>query len=506
MSKEREFFKELLLSHDFGGGYEKAKSALENDSNVWSKKNIGWAYFDLLKQHIDENSIADFNLSLQSIVNLNLHKEDNLLLVQLCWQSGKMIFAHSKSQLYITKPVEELFNLIVKLPLRKSCEAYSFLFKALFKVFKKSPIFISIADWFDFKNFIESDYIPTRLPKGNQIMSIAEQAYIAYAKLLLPSPLPNGNVSFNKKEALAFIPKLYQLSVSYPKFQYPPYYYAKLLLAIDNKEEMMTSLIPFVRKKRNEFWAWEILADALENKPELSFSCYCKALSCTDSSLMSLKLRHKMVSMLINRKLYNEAKSEIQYIIEIRSSKNLGIPHEISELLSKKWYINAINNNNEFFYKAIAITAEEFLYSDIPEENIIIDFVNTDKKILNFIVSDEKIGSFKYNRFFDNIKIGDCLSVRFENNPSDGFYRILTFKATDDKVLRSNYIKEIKGFIKIERIKKKISHGLIEDVFIFKNTINKYNLKDGDRKTVEAMRSFNKKSEEWGWKVISIQN
>jgi hypothetical protein len=73
-------------------------------------------------------------------------------------------------------------------------------------------------------------------------------------------------------------------------------------------------------------------------------------------------------------------------------------------------------------------------------------------------------------------------------------------------VLRSNYIKEIKGFIKIERIKKKISHGLIEDVFIFKNTINKHNLKDGDQLTAEVMRSFNKKNKEWGWKVITIKN
>jgi hypothetical protein len=507
MSIEREFFKKKLLSLDFDMGYLMAKSSLENHAdNILLKNNLGWAYFDVLKYCIEENSIIDFNLHLQSLVNLNLHIGDNLLLDQLCWQSGKMIFAHSKLPYYKTDPVEELFILIKNIPFRKSCEASSFLFKSLFKVFKKLPLFISVADWFDFSNFIESDFLPTRLPKGNQIISIVEQAYIAYAKLLLPSSFPNGSVYFNKKNALDFIPKIYQLSVSYPKFHYLTYYHAKLLRAIDNKEEMLVSLIPFVRKKRNEFWAWEILAEALENKRDLFFSCYCKALTCDDSVERTLNLRQKMVKLLISLKLFNEAKSEMQIIIGIRNSKALRIPDEISEFLLEEWYNNSIFINNESFYKQNSISAEDFLYSDIPEENIIVDFVNSEKKILHFIATDQKIGTFKYNRFLEKVKIGDCLRVRFENMLSDGYYRILTCKIIEDKVLRSDYIKEIQGLVKLEKLNDAISHGFIEDAFIFKSTINKYNLKDGDKIIVNVMRCFIKSKNEWGLKVISIQN
>jgi hypothetical protein len=90
------------------------------------------------------------------------------------------------------------------------------------------------------------------MPNGREVMSIAEQAYIAYAKHLLPKQEMDGSIIFNKEKTLAFLPLLEVIVENYPQYQYPGYFQAKLLLALgDNTEHVLTILLPFVKRKRN---------------------------------------------------------------------------------------------------------------------------------------------------------------------------------------------------------------------------------------------------------------
>ena len=146
---------------------------------------------------------------------------------------------------------------------------------------KESNRYIEFADWWDFKNFRSEDFQKEKMSNGKEVMAIAEQAYIAYAKHLLPKQTPNGDVVFSKEKAEAFLPVLSQVVEDYPQFQYPAYFNAKLLLALDSKDNMLESLLPFAKKKRNDFWVWEILAEAFSSDPEKVFACYCKCIFCS---------------------------------------------------------------------------------------------------------------------------------------------------------------------------------------------------------------------------------
>jgi len=57
------------------------------------------------------------------------------------------------------------------------------------------------------------------------------------------------------------LPKLEELIKRHPEYQYPPYYKAKLLLALGNEENALSAFLPFAIQKRNEFWVWELLAE-----------------------------------------------------------------------------------------------------------------------------------------------------------------------------------------------------------------------------------------------------
>ena len=159
---------------------------------------------------------------------------------------------------------------------------------------------------------------------------------------------------------------------------------------------MLSALLPFAKKKRNDFWVWEILAEAFSDDSEKVFACYCKALSCKSPEEMLVSLRQKMAGILISKKLYNEAKTEIELLVEARNSHGFKIPNDVVNWQSQEWYKTATPQQSNFgFYKQYTSTAESLLFSDTPEETVLVEFVNSERKMLNFIASETKFGFFK---------------------------------------------------------------------------------------------------------------
>ncbi|MCU0409300.1 MAG: hypothetical protein MUD02_10160, partial [Bacteroidales bacterium] len=206
------------------------------------------------------------------------------------------------------------------------------------------------------------DFQKDKLPNGKEVMSIAEQAYIAYTKHLLPRQTQFGELIFDKEKALAFLPALSDIVENYPQFQYPAYFNAKLLLALGDKDNLLDKLLPFVKKKRNDFWAWEILAEAFSNDAEKVFACYCKALSCNSPEEMLVSLRQKMAGLLIGKKLYNEAKTEIDLLVNARIEHGFKIPNEVVSWQAQEWFKNASSQkSNLLYYKEYIPVAESLL-------------------------------------------------------------------------------------------------------------------------------------------------
>jgi hypothetical protein len=329
--------------------------------------------------------------------------------------------------------IHRLFDSIKELSLKRNSKWFSVLFNAMHKGMKESNRYIEFADWWDFKNFRPEDFQKEKMPNGKEVMAIAEQAYIAYAKHLLPKQTQHGEIIFNKDKAEAFLPVLSQIVEDYPQFQYPAYFNAKLLLALGDKDNMLESLLPFAKKKRNDFWVWEILAEAFSSDPEKVFACYCKALSCKSPDEMLVSLRQKMARLLIARKLYNEARTEIDLLVHARTEHGFKIPAEVTNWQAMDWYKTAVQSKSNFgFYKAYLPIAEALLFSDVPEESVIVEFVNADKKILNFIASETKFGFLKYDRFFSDVKVGDTLKVRFQGGSNEGIHQLYTAIKVND--------------------------------------------------------------------------
>lgn len=172
----------------------------------------------------------------------------------------------------------------------------------------------------------------------------------------------------------------------------------------------------------------------------------------------------------------------------------------MTEWQTEDWYQTAISSqSNSAFYKLHLLEAEAILFSDIEEEEAIVEFVNSDKKMLNFIISETKFGFFKYDRFFSKINVGDTIKIRIQAGSNEGIYQIYTAIKSEDDSIKKKFIKEVHGVVK-KSVDK--DFGFINDVFIPPAIIVQKKLIDGMEFSGTAMKSYNKTRRIWSWKII----
>lgn len=504
-----------MATLEYEAATQKLSSTNENDSlnrlqlvsnneiMIWPKRNISWVYYDYLKKNNTSEHYDLFQKDLTHIKNLELPVGEKLLFDMVSWQVGKMCFA-----LLNENPVEVdkfilLLELVKAFHFTIPSDGYSFLFKAFHKALKDTDKYISFADWWCLESFRPEDYEQELMPNGKEIMALAEQAFIAYAKHLLPDTNNYGGHFFDRQKVEVFLPLLDKLVANYPEMQYPAYFKAKLLLAFGDKDNMLSALLPFARKKKNDFWVWEILSEVFFADPEKVFACHCRALSCKSREEMLVKTRQKMAAMFIQKQLFDEAKTEIEIFVQARNRNGWRIPSEVTNWQNQGWYKNALVKPSNFdFYRQYTSIADALLFSDVIEETIIIDFVNSDKKMLNFIVSESKFGFFKYDRFLSTAKIGETFKVRFNGiGAENGNYHIFTLEKTDDHILKQHFLKQVEGKAEIGEGK---SFGFVNNIFVHPSVIKRFNIKNNQEIKAVAINSFQVEKKQWSWKVFDV--
>ena len=497
--------KELRQAGKLDDALQMANQALEAEpDNIWNKRAAAWVYYDYLKENAQPESFQAFKENLIKIKNLQLPEDEKMVFDNCAWQIGSLAFALQKTEQVDYDKINELFEIIRDIHFTKPSEAYSFIYKAFHKGYQNWSSYLTFADWWNFENLRSEDYLKEEL-NGKKMMSIAEQAYIAYSKKLLEgeplNPFEKQRV-IDKEKIQSFLPKLNSLIDKRTDYQYPPYFKAKLLLALGSDENVLSAFIPFAKQKRNEFWVWELMAEMFSEDKDIQFACYCKALSLKTPEEFLVKLRQTFSEMLIDKKLYNEAKTEIQKVVSTREKHKWKIPNQIMQWTEMEWYKSTTTKkDNQDLYSNHTKQAEEVLFQNVPEELIVVEFVNEKKNILNFVSDNRKAGFFKYSRNMAKPEIGDILIVRFHGNAQDGFFKILTVKKAESNT-KLKVIKDFNGTIKIIHGQ---NFGFIEDIFVEPKIIEENKLTDGTILKGKALLSFNKKKNDWGWKVLSLE-
>lgn len=500
-------FKEIKALREAGkleDAINMANQALEADpNNIWNKRAIAWVYYDYLKKYVQPETFDLFKENLIKIKDLQLPEDEKMVFDNCARQIGSMVFGIQQAEPIDYGKINKLFEIIKDFHFTKPSEAYSRVYKAFHKGYQNWSNYLTFADWWKFENFRPEDFLKGDF-NGRQNMSIAEQAYIAYSKKLLEGdPVDSfGKQRVVDKEKInVFLPKLDVIIEKHPDYQYPPYFKAKLLLVLGNDDNALSAFLPFAKQKKNDFWVWQVLAEIYAKDKEIQFSCYCKALALNTPEDFLVKLRQTFAKVLIEKRMFDEAKTEIQKVISTKERNNQKVPYQIMQWTEQEWYKSATaKNDNRVLYLTHVNQAEEILFQDIPEELIVVEFVNENRSILNFVKNKQKYGFFKYSGILSKPKIGDLLKVRFNSEGQDGFYKISTAKKVDSSI-KSDAIKNFKGALKLVPPQ---NFGFVEDVFIDSKIVETHKLTNGQTVNGRAILSFNKKKNEWGWKVLEI--
>ena len=483
--------------------YDLAIAELERTpDNIWAKRNLCWVYFDYLKKLVSIDKYSDFISYLEKITSMNMPADEKILYDQIAWQCGLMANKITGQKNIDNSKLKELFEKLKDLPFTKPGKGYSILFKGFHKGFKDSFDYLGFADWWGLDSFLEEDYQREKSQEGKLYMSLVEQAYITYAKHLLPVHDVHFGTIFNEEKVKEFLPHLDKIIDAHPEYQYPEFYKAKLLLAMGEKGNVLEVLLPFAKKKKREFWTWDVMSEAFPKDDERVIACWAKAVTCGAKEEYLINIRQRLAAWFIAHRQLNEAKTEIIELVKARHEQKWPIPVIVNTWMKQDWFANAHENKSNLeFYNKLVPLAEGILYSDIPEETIIVDFVNTDKQILNFIASETKFGFLKYGIFIQKVAIGDTFNVRFSGGGNEGYFQVLTLEKTTDPDFSKQFTKEIKGTV---RIPEGRSNGHLNEATIFSSVVSKFNLKDGQTIQAKCIKSYNQDRKQWGWKVYDI--
>lgn len=513
-----EMIKQLRLSGQLDEARELAYQLLEETpDSIWLIRALSWVYYDFLKKAVADQDVQKAITLLdkiamflpQGMFNADLPGEkyplpldDRTLFDSAAFQIGKLVSSVSNQQ-HHAENIKRIWRCTKDFNFTKPSDAFSFYFKAFQKAFKDNPIYIEFAECWNFINFQPKDY-EAEVYMGRKMMALAEQAYITYARHLLGNELTEENSHQFRtlpdlEKIKVFLPSIEQLCARHPEYSYTSFYQAKLLIALNNHDQVMNVFLPFARQKRNDFWVWDLLGD-LQQDTETKISCLCMALSLKTSEDFIVKVRQKLAANLIQKNLLPEAKTEIEKIIEVRNQHQWRIPFEVSNWLSQDWYTKtkALKNNLEF-YRNNKNRAEELLFADMELILIAIEFVNKDKKMANFIQNQNVYGFFKYDAFFDKLNIGDLLFVRLKEK-SDGFFQLFTARKADDSISSD----AVRSFEESITIRPGNSFGFAGNVFIEPEMIIQHKLACQQTISGKAILSFNKKKNQWGWKAFEI--
>lgn len=471
--------------------------------NICNKRGAAWVYYEYLKKYSQPQLFNDFIISLAQLQKLQLPEDEKMVFDNSAWQIGKIVFGLQKEEPVDYGKINGLFQIVQSFHFTKPAESFTFLYKAFHKGYNNWSNYLNFADWWSFENFLPENYLEVEY-NGRKSMSIVEQAYIAYSKKLL-----EGNAidaygqqrELDKNKINKFLPLLSAIIDQHPEYKFLSYFKAKLLLSSGNDENVLSAFLPFAKQKRNDYWVWQLMAEIFKNDKEIQFACYCKALSLKTREDFLVKLRLAMAGIFIEKEMYDEAKTEIESVIQTRKKEGWKITSQIIQWQNMPWYEPAkVKPNNKEVYNQHLKRAEEILYQDIPEEIVVVEFVNENKNVIHFVKDKNKFGFFNYSGQLNKPKIGDIINVRFNGDGKNNFYQILSARKAESGS-ESVALRDFNGILKVITPHM---FGFADDVFIDPKTIEENNLKDSDSLIGKAILSFNKKKNEWGWKAIKI--
>lgn len=445
----------------------------QNPGDPWAVKALGWVLYDMMKKAIDSDNQSDIDYYAQELKGLEIDPEDELLYNGIARLLGKQLpqnrdlaeaaslsfegkqedalkifrqirkdFSQTDTNFHNTygwslykyltgliknqaadkntyqQLIDEYFGLTPETP----SLLHSMMLTVALNHFKdNAPTLLQWQHQFKEEKLRAEDFLPYE-KDGKKYPSLAEKAVQAMAKAMLAEGKP--------ERINQFLLELNKAIGRYPDNIWLYYFKTKLLIKSGQKKLAKEFMIPVVRSKQTEYWAWALLADIVADESiDKAIACYCKALMCRTEEKYLINTRLSFGLLLHRAGFDNEARTEIAKSVQTRSESGYYIPANITGIIKEEWYQNAEPNpDNKAFYRANSSAAFAIVFGELPhyKGNFVSIFTRDDdpKKQLrarlliaetddNLVTLSVRVSLFPVLK---HLKPGDAILVQTDQN------------------------------------------------------------------------------------------
>ena len=480
--------------------YAIVKKELDNGSqDVWTQRAMGWVLYYIAKDRIIKKKARKAMDAIEVMRELNMltPQGDSMLFDNILWEIRSIVEGTAKGD---DSMLDSVFDFLSQYTFAPS-KAYSALVKTV-KAHYWWDRLVEFYDWWNFDNLMPEDYLPFKMDNGKSIMSLAEQVYISYARTVIHQK--------DEERIKAFIPKIETLAKEHSEMAYPGYFCGKLLMTQGgNKEETLAMVIPFLMKKRNEFWAWQLLGDVFKDEPERRLACLLRAVHCKCDEAFLTKIRAELARIYRNMGDYPRAHYHLDKIVQCCAMEHRQPAYEVQCMLRETLISKAVPDDSDSLdYRKLT---DEVIQRDMQESIAVVVYVDYQRKYAIIVYGQQKRSKERLKTLGVKVVLGTLLKIRWM--PKGGEQKgidIYSAEKIDDSGLEEQqftYIRKIEGTFMHKlgtpyAFLKRKGKDCFVPPFIARNC----GAGNGDSVTALAVLSYNDKKGKWDWVCVTVSN
>lgn len=351
----------MLISHEIAvlrqqgrldEAYKAVRELLAADStNLETLRQLGSIICDQLKA-LATTSPDDFIAKLKELKECHIPDAETFVYDALLWNLRAFVADEQKAENSLNQYLTSIFAIISDMPIRRQCLPFSVFVNTVLHRAKTWNGVGQFAYWCGLDYLRLEDFEPFITAEGKKLMSLAEQLDCKIGKYLL--------ATHDKQKILNFLPMQEQFTIQHPKYTYPPYYLAKMYVEVGEYAKAQSTLIPFVRRKSQDFWVWELLAESTQDS-DAQLAFYCKALSCKTKEVMKVELLQNAAVSFVRIGRNNDARYLINEASRIRQAHHWALTSEMLDMMRQPWYAAATPRLDKQWVAQQAALAENYI-------------------------------------------------------------------------------------------------------------------------------------------------
>lgn len=495
---------ELCKSGRAEEAYAANRSALESDpTDRWSRLGVGYSLKSQLGDAARSGDVDTFVRLLEEFGDLRLEEiEESELNAKTGWDIRALALGLKDKGVSGADVAGRVFEALKHVNYPRPHRYYSLLLDSFLKLRDADGGFWNglpeFTAWWGMDNLLPEDYERVRMANGQSMASLAERAYTATLKTLLPDVLAGKNL----EAAEAILGDLEILEETHPEYQNILYQKSNLLKAMGRTEEALESAREFVKKRPGDFWAWAALGDVMGSDEERA-ACYSRAVMCKSDPALQGKVRYKLAVAMYQMGLYPNAKREFEKIAQIYQSRGWHVPPGVEAIMQQDWYRNTPEApTNRDFYNMHGRRAEEYLYSDVEETPVLISTVNPQKQVVTFVTPDRRRGYFSTKRITYKFNPNHVYMIKFDGDISGEVpSRPLRYRRAEDiSAYEDSLFKKVVAEVGLKPGQK---FQFVDDIYIDGTLLR--GVRQGTTAEVTSVLYYNIKKDAWGWRAIRVR-